>query len=198
YGPNVIQYKANRFPYNEPFVQSLELKNIHFISQSTTYMVRFTQKIRHILSTSDLGSFIGFQPRYYSIPYIESTIGRNNPTANPLLYATVAIAAPSTIVDQETEQRNKTVRFEPLLCLALAFLKRPGIFNPWGYVQKRIISRGGLSYTIDAPMDLEKLPLEERVKRLEALDMFLNNHVIGIPFGRDVKNPNKDDPELSS
>ncbi|RIB24240.1 hypothetical protein C2G38_2032065 [Gigaspora rosea] len=138
YGPNTVQYNSSKFPYNEPFVQSLELKNIHFLSQNSTYMIRFSRAIRYMASPGDFGSFIGIRPRYFEIPYVKSNIG-------------------------------------------------PGIFSPWGYVQKRIISKEGLTYTAESLASLEKYSLEERVRRLEALDMFLNDHVIGIPFDRDVK-----------
>jgi len=39
YGPNTVQYHSSIFPYNEPFVQSVELKNIYHLSQNSVSML---------------------------------------------------------------------------------------------------------------------------------------------------------------
>ncbi|CAG8818393.1 27497_t:CDS:2, partial [Gigaspora margarita] len=177
YGPNTAQYHSSIFPYNEPFVQSVELKNIYHLSQNSNYIVRYSRTIRYMSAPGDFGSLIGVRPRYYEIPYVESNIEYiiyKNYTIGGNWYASVAITPVTTIVNDETEQ------------------------SPWGYVQKRIISKEGLNYTADTLADLAKLSLEDRVRRLEEADMFLNDHVIGIPFDRDVKGSNQDDHKMPS
>ncbi|KAF0487206.1 hypothetical protein F8M41_022591 [Gigaspora margarita] len=197
YGPNIVQYHSSIFPYNEPFAQLIEVKNIHFLSQNSNYIVRFTRKIRNILAPNDFGSYIGINRHNYLIPYVESNIEyllyRNN-TNGINWIAAVSITPASTYVENETEQRNRTV------ISLLGSISGPGIFSPWGYVQKSLISKEVLTYTADTPADtlegLEKLSLEERVRRLEALDLFLYDHVIGVPFDRDMKSQKQDDYKL--
>ncbi|CAG8834597.1 4439_t:CDS:2, partial [Gigaspora margarita] len=198
YGPNIVQYHSNIFPYNETFVQSIEFKNIHYLSQNSNYMVRFSKTIRDMAAPNDFRSLIGIKPHYYSIPYIESNIEYiiyKNLTNGANWYASVSITPVTTIVEKETEQRDKTVisllgsisGIYAAITGFYIFLFGPGTFSPWGYVQKTIISKEGLIYTADTLAELGKLGLEERVRRLEALDMFLNEHVIGIPFDRNSK-----------
>ncbi|CAG8679809.1 7424_t:CDS:10 [Gigaspora margarita] len=202
YGPNIAQYHSSIFPYNEPFVQLIEVKNIHFLSQNSNYIVRFTRKIRNILAPNDFGSYIGINRRNYPIPYVESNIEyllyRNN-TNGINWIAAMSITPASTFVENETEQRNRTVisllgsisGIYAAIAAFYIFLFGPGIFSPWGYVQKSLISKEVLTFTADTPADtlegLEKLSIEERVRRLEALDLFLYDHVIGVPFDRDSK-----------
>ncbi|CAG8633644.1 30590_t:CDS:2, partial [Gigaspora margarita] len=173
YGPNTVQYNSSISPYNEPFVQSIELKNIYHLSQNSVivyinYIVRFFKKIRYMVSSSDFGPYLGIKPRYYPIPYVESIIEPITYKTNlseDNWYASVAFTPATTIIEQEAEQR----------------------FNPWGYVQKKLIYNEGLIYTADTLVGSENFSSEERFLRLEALDMFLNDHVIDIPFDRNIK-----------
>ncbi|KAF0552009.1 hypothetical protein F8M41_022822 [Gigaspora margarita] len=206
YGPNIVQYHSNIFPYNETFVQSIEFKNIHYLSQNSNYMVRFSKTIRDMAAPNDFRSLIGIKPHYYSIPYIESNIEYiiyKNLTNGANWYASVSITPVTTIVEKKLNKGkiNHELSLDKTVISLLGsisgiyaaitgfyiFLFGPGIFSPWGYVQKTIISKEGLTYTANTLAELGKLSLEERVRRLEALDMFLNEHVIGIPFDRNVK-----------
>ncbi|CAG8792422.1 9091_t:CDS:2, partial [Dentiscutata erythropus] len=187
YDPIQNTYDLNQFPYNETFLQSINSIS-YFMSQNSYYAFIFSKKVRKLQNLYTFSQYIGLESTPYPIPYVEGTIQQvtyQNASANiPNFYAVISLKLQSTITEEETEQRNKTVItilgviagiYGGLFGL-YTFLFGTDLIRPWGFVHYgcrglRKKTAESLLPLVDNSLSNNKEPAQTRLESLGKLSI---------------------------